>query len=324
MTRVLVIGGAGFIGLHLARRLLARGDEIHLLDNFARGANDADLAELAAHPGVTLIGKSLLDAGIVESLGDDYDYIYHFAAIVGVNNVLERPYETLRDNVVLTSAAIDLGRRQKNLKRFVFTSTSEIYAGTGEKFELPLPTPESTPLCVTDLDAPRTSYMLSKICGESLCFYSGLPVTILRPHNVYGPRMGMSHVIPQLLQRAYAAKDGDDFDVFSVDHTRTFCYVDDAVEILVRAAEAEGTKGRALNLGNQAPEISIGKLAEVVLQVVGRQLNVVAKPPHPGSPARRCPDMGLTSSLIGFKAQVGLEQGVSKTFDWYRANVFGG
>lgn len=324
MARVLVIGGAGFIGLHLARQLLSRGDEVHLLDNFARGANDADLAEIAARPGAKLIGKSLLEPGVVESLDDNYDLIFHFAAIVGVSNVLDRPYETLRDNVILTSAAIDLGRRQKNLKRFVFTSTSEIYAGTGEKFTLPLPTPESTPLCVTDLDAPRTSYMLSKICGESLCFYSGLPVTILRPHNVYGPRMGMSHVIPQLLERAYKAKDGDDYDVFSVDHTRTFCYVDDAVEILVRAAEADSTKGRALNLGNQAPEIRIGGLADVVLKVVGRKLNVVAKAPHPGSPARRCPDMSLTSSLIGFQAQVSLEDGVAKTFDWYRANVFGG
>lgn len=279
------------------------------------------MAAVAALKGARLITADLM-GDAAATLPPHYDFIYHFAAILGVQNVLDRPYETLRDNVALTAKAIELARRQTELKRFIFTSTSEIYAGTAEKFGAPIPTPATTPLALTDLDASRTSYMLSKICGESLCHYSGLPITILRPHNVYGPRMGMSHVIPQLLERAYKAVDGDVFPVYSVDHTRTFCFIDDAVEIAWRAAEAQSCIGKALNLGAQAPEVTIGTLADVVLSVVGRRLQVQPQPAHPGSPLRRCPDMSETSALIGFSAAVSLEGGVRRTFDWYKSHIF--
>lgn len=320
--RVLIIGGAGFIGLHLARDLVGRGMHVDLLDDFSRGADDPELSDLSSRPQLTMIRRSLLQDGTVDALDTDYDLIFHLAAIVGVQNVLKRPYDTLYGNTALTDAAIRLGQRQKALRRLVFTSTSEIYAGTGEKGDLPVPTPETTPLILPDLDSARTSYMLSKLVGESMCFYSGLPVTILRPHNVYGPRMGLSHVIPQMLERAHKARDGEEFQVWSADHTRTFCYIDDAVAIMRRAAEADSCLGKAINLGSQRPEITIGELAAIVLRVVGRRLTPVSMPPHPGSPARRCPDMSLTRDLIGFEAGIELEDGVRRTYEWYRTNIF--
>lgn len=322
MAKVLITGGAGFIGLQVARKFLLRGDSVDLLDNFQRGCKDEDLAAVEIMPGARLVTGDLRAAETVAHLQSEYDYIFHFAALLGVQNVLARPYETLVDNVALTAAAIDIARKQKALRRLVFASTSEIYAGTAEKFGIVFPTPEDTPLTLTDPSHPRTSYMLSKLCGEAMCHYAGVPITIVRPHNVYGPRMGMSHVIPQLLERAYRAADGDEFKVYSVHHTRTFCYIDDAVELLVRAADATQAEGMSLNIGSEAPEVRIDYLADVVLQVVGRRLRIVAGNAHPGSPSRRCPDMRRTAEVTGFRAQVGLAEGVGRTFDWYRRQIF--
>jgi nucleoside-diphosphate-sugar epimerase len=134
--------------------------------------------------------------GALEDLSAHYALIFRLAAIVGVANVLDAPDRVLRRNDELLVSALELAARQRDLERFVFASTSEVYAGTLALGDLPLPTPEDAPLTVPDPRLPRTSYMLSKIFGEAMSFQSGLPVTVVRPHNVYGPRMGLAHVIP--------------------------------------------------------------------------------------------------------------------------------
>lgn len=264
-----------------------------------------------------------MQAGALDDLGGDYARIFHLAAIVGVANVARQPYAVLEQNLVLLLNLIEFARRQRDLDRFVFASTSEIYAGTLEAFEMSIPTPETTPIAVPDVALPRTSYMLSKLYGEALCAQSELPVTIVRPHNFYGPRMGLSHVIPELLQRAHAAADGGALEVYSVDHRRTFCYIDDAVEILVRVAEVPACLGRTLNAGRQAPEVAIGDLARMIVATTGRDLSIVPLEATAGSPERRAPDMTAVTELVGYEARVSLEEGVRRTHDWYLANVFG-
>lgn len=158
MIKVLITGGAGFIGYHLSRRLLTAPYRIDLLDNFSRGVMDHDLKGLVAEPGVTLLNIDLLQPGGLEELGMDYDYIYHLGAIIGVTRVLNSPLAVLRDNALMLLNVLSLAQRQKALQRLVFASTSEVYAGTLKYFNLPIPTPESTPLAVTDLRQARTSY----------------------------------------------------------------------------------------------------------------------------------------------------------------------
>lgn len=320
--KVLITGGAGFMGLHLARRLLDEGFEVHLVDNFARGVRDADLEKVLAHPGASFSSMDCLDAQAVAELPTDCDYIFHLAAIIGVVHVMRQPYRVLMDNLNLMDNLIEHARRQKHLKRFMYPSTSEVYAGTLEYFDLPIPTPESTPLAVTELSRPRTSYMLSKICGECLCHYADIPSTIFRPHNVYGPRMGLVHVVPGQLKKAWDASDGDVIAVPSVDQTRCFCYVDDAVEMLLRMMTSSQCEGRTLNLGTQDPEVTIREVAATCHEVVGRKVTIQAEPPPPGSPDRRGPDMSLTTELVGYRSQISLREGVERTHDWYRANVF--
>ncbi|HEY5709563.1 MAG TPA: NAD-dependent epimerase/dehydratase family protein [Solirubrobacterales bacterium] len=324
MARALITGGCGFIGSHLGSRLEDAGYEVDLVDNLARGVVDADLRTLLERPSVRLIECDLLDPEALAGLDDGYELIFHLAAIVGVANVLERPYEVLDLNVAMTARALELAARQERLERFVFASTSEVYAGTLEQFELEIPTPENAPIALPDLARPRTSYMLSKLYGEALCIHSGVPVTVIRPHNVYGPRMGMSHVIPELLERARKAADGDRLEVYSVDHKRTFCYVEDAVEMIFLAARSPETVGKALNVGKEGPEVAIGELAEMVIETVGRDLAVDPQPATQGSPSRRAPKMLQMKAFTGYAAQVEVAEGLRRTYRWYEENVFGG
>ena len=282
------------------------------------------MEETIKNQNIEFSNLDLLSKESLDVLDKDFDYIFHLAAIIGVKHVLDRPYSVLYDNLIMFGNIIDFCHKQKKLSRLFFASTSEIYAGALKHFDLPIPTPENTPLGLTDLSHPRTSYMLSKIYGETLCHHSKLPFTIFRPHNVYGPRMGMSHVIPEQLYKSYKAKEGDHIEVFSPSHTRCFCYIDDAIEMLFRMMCSSECSGKALNLGTENPEVTMRDVAKICFSVVGKKLIIDEKPPSPGSPKRRAPDMTITSTLINFESQVSLDFGVLSTFKWYKENIFEG
>jgi UDP-glucuronate decarboxylase len=318
VTRALVTGGAGFIGSHLVSRLVDEGYDVDIVDDFSRGVRDQAIGALERSGHVRLLELDLRSPDALSGVGTAYSLVVHLAAIVGVANVLSRPRDVLWDNVRMLEGALSLARRQRGIERFLFASTSEVYAGSLEHGALAFPTPEAAVLSLPDLSRPRTSYMLSKIYGEAMCRQAGVPVTIIRPHNIYGPRMGMAHVIPELLNRARMCSDGR-LEVYSVDHRRTFCYVEDAVETIVRAVRSPRCEGETLNVGTQFPEISIGELARVICDVVGRNLEIVPLNPTAGSPSRRCPDISKTVELTGFAPQVALEDGISRTDEAYRA-----
>lgn len=322
--KVLITGGAGFIGYHLANEFLLHGYEVTIVDNFSRGVRDRFLLDLDKNRQVNFISVDLMDDASYERLDKDYDYIVHLAAIIGVQNVINRPYDVLRMNVELLIKMITYAKQQKDLKRFLFASTSEIYAGTLENYDMEIPTPETTPLTITPLDSPRTSYMLSKIYGEALLRQSGLKFTIFRPHNFYGPRMGMSHVIPEQLKKAYFSKDGNQIDVFSINHKRTFCYITDAVRMIRLIAESEKAEGEAFNIGNEKPEVTIQFVVETILKVTDKQLVINPKSATLGSPERRCPSMKKMKMFTGYEGQVTLEEGIQKTFEWYKTYIFDG
>lgn len=318
MHRVLIIGGAGFIGLSLACGLQQNGLRIDLLDNFSRGKNDQSLAALLAHAGVRCIQLDLSGPGASDALDDSYDVIFHFAALLGVKNVLARPYETLTANVQLTIEALRLARRQRHLTSFVFASTSEVYAGSLRAGHLQLPTPEDALIALLPLNDRRSTYMMSKLYGEALVQHAGIPAIIIRPHNVYGPRMGTEHVVPELLQKMHNAKPGSEIAIASAHHTRTFCYIDDCVEMVRRLAFSQQAVGGVWNIGTQEPEYRVIEAAEIIRNVVGSDLRLVSGAETPGSPVRRSPSMQKTGALTGYYSRVPLEVGVARTYEWYR------
>jgi UDP-glucose 4-epimerase len=323
MNKVLITGGAGFIGYHLANKLIENSYKIDLLDNFSRGVNDSQITALAKNERVNLINADLLLPNIQNKLKKDYSYIYHFAAVIGVQHVLKSPYDVLDKNIRLLQNTLEIANHQKNLTRFIFASTSEIYAGTLNHYGLEFPTPETTPLTINSLNEARTSYMLSKIYGEAMCLHSDLPVTIIRPHNFYGPRMGLSHVIPELMKKV-VEKERDQLNVFSINHRRTFCYIADAVEMIQLLAESDKSIGESYNIGNDDEEITMGDLAKRIIDLIGKGVCINPMIATPGSPERRCPSISKLKNVIPYTKQYPLEKGLLETFDWYYKNIFSG
>tara|TARA_Y100000590_G_scaffold469071_1_gene654731 strand:+ start:4853 stop:5833 length:981 start_codon:yes stop_codon:yes gene_type:complete len=320
LKKVLITGGAGFIGFHLAKKLIKENYEVDIVDNFSRGVNDSDLINLSKN--VRLIDKDLIFDNI-NNFDKNYSFIYHLAAVVGVNHVLKSPYDVLDKNISLLQSAIKIGKAQKKIVRFIFASTSEVYAGTLKNYDLEFPTPETTPLTVSDLSENRTSYMLSKIYGEAMCLHSGLPITIIRPHNFYGPRMGLSHVVPELMKKVVECKSTQ-LDVYSVNHKRTFCYITDAVNAIQMLAQSKSSIGKIYNIGSDDEEITMGELSKKIIEILGKKLAINPLPSTQGSPERRCPSIEKLRQDTEFKKQFSLDDGLKETFKWYETNIFSG
>jgi UDP-glucuronate decarboxylase len=317
--RILITGGAGFVGHHLAQALSDEGrDEVTLLDNLSRGERDEDLTALTRRPNVRLSVGDLRDADVWDQLGDGYDEVYHLAAVIGVRKVVERPAEVIRTNALSTLHLLDWfvdGGGRKVL----FSSTSEAYAWTQHFHDLPVPTPEDSPLSLTDLSDPRSSYAGSKIFGElaitQCCRASGKPFVIVRYHNVYGPRMGSEHVIPELFLRALSGQDP--LTVYSVGHRRAFCYVSDAVAATVAAMREPAAEGLTVNVGNDREEITIGELAERLLRHARIEARVAPREAASDPVKRRCPDLTRARNLLGYEPKVMLDEGLERTLAWY-------
>jgi len=219
------------------------------------------------------------------------------------------------------SNTLKIGKVQKNLKKFIFTSTSEVYSGTLADYGLEFPTNEKTPITVSLLKKARSTYMLSKIYGESMCYHSGLPITIVRPHNFYGPRMGVSHVIPELFKKVVEQKTKE-LQVFSIDHTRTFCFIEDAVKMMYKLAISTKTVSQVYNVGNDDEEIKIGDLANKIIKLANRKITVIPMPVTEGSPPRRLPSIEKAKKVISYKRDFSLNDGLEATYKWYMNNVF--
>lgn len=309
----LVLGGAGFIGLHLTRRLLADGHRVTIVDDFSRGRDDPDLA--AVRPHVALVHADLTDAAAYATL-PRADHVYLLAAVVGVRNVERDPARVMRVNTLVTQHTLDWIEPGQ---RLFYASTSEAYAGAVTAGIAEVPTAEDVPLLVADVGAPRFAYAISKLWGEAAVIHAAraksFGYVIGRFHNVYGPRMGADHVVPELALRAMAGEDP--FTVYGTDQFRAFCYVDDAVDAVVRLMRAPGAHGELVHIGNDT-ETNIGDLAKLVLRVVGVDPALRAEPAPAGSVARRCPDLGKLRALTGYEPTVPLEEGVRRTADWYR------
>lgn len=315
--RALLLGGAGFIGLHLARRLVADGHQVTIVDDFSRGRDDADLDRLRDDPAVRIVSADLTDPGAWTALPSDWDQIYLLAAVVGVRNVEQDPARVVRVN---TLAALHMLDWVAPGERVFFASTSEVYAGGVTAGVVPVPTPETVPTMISDITAPRFAYAASKLLGEAAFLHTararGFETVVGRFHNVYGPRMGADHVIPEMSLRAM--RGVDPFPVPGADQYRAFCHVDDAVEAMLRLMAAPAATGQIVHIGNDREETNIGDLAKLVLRVAGVSPAIEPAAAPAGSVARRCPDLSRLRELTGYEPLVSLEEGVRSTFAWYR------
>jgi len=323
MSRILITGGAGFIGYFLTKKLCQdSNNEITLVDNLSRGKSDSDLQGLLNQNNVKLVEGDIIDTKFLSQLDKDYEYIYHLAAIIGVKNVVERPDNVLYVNAISALNIFEYAKTCKNLKKIFFSSTSEVYAGTARYFSVDVPTDENVQLAIEDISMDRTTYALSKMYGESTAFVYGrkyrIPVVIGRFHNVYGPRMGYAHVIPETLVKIHRSAS---VAVPSPNHSRAFCFIDDAVELIIRACSNSKAACEIFNIGNPKEEIHIKDLVVKIADIMGKRITVNELPATPGSPERRCPDISKIEKLAGYSPVVSLEKGLRVTYDWYKEKL---
>jgi UDP-glucuronate decarboxylase len=319
MAKILILGGAGFIGCHLASRLAGEGHGLTLIDDLSRGRRDGELEALCSRPNVRFVQADLTQPGALAELPRDWDQVHMLAAVVGVRNVETDPARVLRVNTLALMNV--LGWLPGRGEVLFFASTSETYASGVTAGSVPVPTPEDVPLSVSDVTAPRLAYAASKILGEAAVVHTsrarGLRYVIGRFHNVYGPRMGADHVIPELSLRA--ARREDPFRLYGAEQRRAFCHVADAVEAITRLVATDAAWGQIVNIGNDAEETRIEDLLRLILASAAFDPRIVRVPAPPASVARRCPDIGRLRALTGFSPKVSLEAGVRETFEWYRA-----
>ena len=319
MTTCVVTGAAGFLGYFLAKLLSEqKGYEVICVDNFVRGEHDPAYASLLQKSNVRGFSVDLSDPGAVRSLPLQVDYVYHLAALNGTQNFYERPFTVLKHCTLPTFHILEHYQKAR-LQRFAYAGSSESYASTVTRFNWAVPTDESVPLSIDDLNNPRWSYGASKLHGEVLtiqaCREFGFPYTVIRYHNAYGPRMGNKHVIPDFLERIKASGKAE---LFGYEDTRSFIYAEDAVRATQLACEADGGKNQIVHVGGE-DEITMHDLGKKMLELMGRDLVIECHPSPQGSVKRRCPSIKKLQSITGYAPEWPLAKGLQETIKFYLA-----
>ena len=316
--KVFVLGGGGFIGSAIVRILNKRGNyDITVGDNFIHNQLDDELIDFYDNNDIRLIHEDFTDVKQFDKLDNEYDDFYMLASMIGVNYTLKNPEEVIRVNTALIYNSLEWTRKIK-LKNVLFTSTSECYSGTIEKFNYKIPTDEKIPLCIDDIDHPRWTYAATKILGESgFLNYSkkfGFKCKIIRYNNIIGPKMGFGHIIPHLVERFL--KNENPFKIYGGKQTRSFCHVDDGALGTIQAMECDKASNDIFHIGNNV-EITIEKFVKKTGEYFNFNGEYEIAPTYPGSVSRRCPDLSKSKRILDFKIQYGWEKALINTLEWY-------
>lgn len=315
MKNILITGGAGFIGLNISKKLIEMGYKVFALDNFNRAIKDSDLIKLKKNKNFKIITAELKKE---IRLNIKFTHIFHLAATVGVKNVNKSPYETLKNNLVTLMRVIDYAKKNNFNPKIIFFSSSEVYSPLIENRKIKFPLSENNQIIIPNKLINRDSYLLSKFFGEKIIDMSGLDYLNLRPHNIYGPRMGKSHVIPELIDKINLNKKS--INIFSPQHKRAFCYIDDAVQQIIKLSLDKKIKNQTYNIGNMNEEIKIYDLAIKIKKILNSTSNLKKSFITPGSPYRRIPNMKKTLKHFKSKNKIdfhSLNEGLIKTINWY-------
>ena len=318
--RILVTGGAGYIGSHLADALMAQGHEVHVVDNLSTGKID-NIRHHLGNERFHFVNDSILNETLMDRIISRVDLIYHLAAVVGVKHVIDNPLRGILTNVRGAETVLELA--YKYWRKVVIASSSEVY---GKSEKAPLAEEDDSILGPTAVG--RWSYALAKAIDEHLAFIyhdKGLPISIVRYFNSYGPRLdprGYGSVVAKFINQALA---GQPLTVFSDgQQTRCFTYIDDTIRGSILAATLKGAEGQSFNIGNNR-ETTILELAQLVKNLAGLPSEIVHVPYERAYGAyfeetrRRVPDVRKAERVLGFRAEVPLEEGLGKTIDWFQS-----
>ncbi len=308
--RILVTGGAGFIGSHLCERLVSQGHEVFCLDNLCTG-NMENLEEVKDSPLFRLI-----IADVTEPLSLEVDAVIHLASPASPKDYGRLVVETMLANSLGTYQTLEVAR--KGGARYLLASTSEVYGDP-----LKVPQDEAYHGNVNPV-GPRSCYDESKRFAEALTAsygrIHGLEAVIMRIFNTYGPRMRREdgRVIPNFIQQALA---GEPLTVYGDgSQTRSFCYIDDLVEGICRALQSEEAVGEVINLGSDE-EMTVLELAETIRKSLGSSSGITFLPLPEDDPQRRRPHLEKARRILGWEPKTSLEEGLRKAAEWFREEL---
>ena len=317
--RVLITGGAGFVGSHLSEALLDRGDDVFILDNLSTGSID-NVVHLKQNPRFHYTIDTVSNEPIVAELVDRCDIVVHLAAAVGVKLIVEQPVHTIETNVHGTEVVLKHANKKKRL--VLIASTSEVY---GKSTDVPFR--EDADLVLGPTAKHRWAYACSKLLDEflALAYWKErkLPVIVVRLFNTVGPRQTGQYgmVIPNFVRQALA---GQPITVFGDGtQSRSFTYVGDVVRAMVALIDEPRAIGQVFNIGN-GKEITIRELAEKVKHMTGSSSEIVMVPYEKAYEAgfedmpRRVPDIGRIQSLVGYRPTVELDETLTRVIEYFR------
>lgn len=318
--KILVTGGAGFIGSHLVDQLIMDGHQVVSVDNLSNG-KPVFHENVQQHPNFRFVTGSVTDKKFMNDLIEDCDVIFHLAAVLGVKNTVENPLKVIEGNIDGTKAILELA--YKYHKKVVFSSTSEIYGKNDQ-----IPFAEDSPRILGPTTTHRWCYATAKALDEHLCFayaQQGLPVTVVRYFNIYGPRATATQyggVIPNFVT---AALNNEPITVYgSGEQTRCFTFKDDAVRGTILCMGQEHNN-QVFNIGTEH-QITIKELANLIKKLTGSTSPIVHIPyekaygqGYEDSP-KRTPDLKKSRTLLGYQPTISIEEGLTKTIDWYKRN----
>jgi UDP-glucose 4-epimerase len=317
--RVLITGGAGFVGSHLAEALLGRGDEVFALDNLSTGSIE-NITHLKSHPKFHYTIDSVTNEPVLAELIDRSDVVVHLAAAVGVKLIVEAPVHTIETNVHGTEVVLKHANKKKKL--VVIASTSEVYGKSAS-----VPFREDADLVLGPSDKHRWAYACSKLIDEflALAYWKErrLPVIIVRLFNTVGPRQTGQYgmVIPNFVQQALGGRPITVFGDGS--QSRSFTYVGDVVRAVVALIDEPRAIGQVFNIGN-GNEITIGELADKIKRLTGSQSEIVRIPYDKAYEAgfedmpRRVPDIAKVRALVGYAPTVDLDEILTQVIEHFR------
>lgn len=312
--KIFITGGAGFIANILISRLI-ENNKVVAFDNFHR--DTLTNSPFAKHQNLKVIKGDVLDFNAINTGMQGADIVIHAAAIAGIDTVIKRPTHTMRVNMIGTANVLEAAKNHGVKDRVVDFSTSEVFGNRAFK------SGEDDETISGSAGEARWTYAVSKLAGEHLAMAYhrefDLPVVSVRPFNVYGPGQTGEGALQIFIKKAL--RDEDIFIYGDGNQIRAWCYVDDFVEGLMRAIEYPNAVGESFNIGNARTVVTIYGLAQTIMRVLNSKSKIIYKPPLSADIELRIPSVEKAEKLLGFKAQVELEDGIARTAKWIEKNL---
>lgn len=309
---IFITGGAGFISNMIIEKLINH-NKIVVYDNYSR--DTLSKSKNAKHENLKIIKGDVLDFDLLKTSMSGCQIVIHAAGIAGIDTVIKRPTMTMKVNMIGTANALEAAKLNGIKDRFIDFSTSEVFGNMAYK------STEEDNISIGEAGVARWTYAVSKLAGEHLAmaYYKefGLPVTCVRPFNIYGPGQTGEGAILIFIRKALKNEDINIYGDGS--RIRAWCYIDDFVDGLIKCIENPMAIGQSFNIGNQRAVVTIYGLAQAICRILNSKSKIIFKPDLSADIELRIPSVEKAKKILNFEAKIDLDDGIKNTANWLKS-----